>query len=162
MTAPITLTVQSPAFSDGFAIPKDYTADGANASPPLRWSDPPEGAKSFALVCDDPDAPRGTFTHWVLYNLPADARELPPGVPPDGTLPSGARQGTNSFGRIGYGGPSPPPGPAHRYQFKLYALDAPLPLEAGATKEQLLAAMRGRQLAEGRLTGVYGREPKRR
>jgi Raf kinase inhibitor-like YbhB/YbcL family protein len=157
MTTPLTLTVQSPAFSDGFAIPKDYTADGANASPPLRWSDPPEGTKSFALVCDDPDAPRRTFVHWVLYNLPAGARELPPGVPPDGTLAGGGRQGTNGFGRIGYGGPSPPPGPAHRYHFKLYALDAPLALDAGATKEQLLAAMRGRQLAEGRLTGVYGR-----
>lgn len=158
MSATITLNLQCPVFSDGFQVPKDYTADGANDSPPLQWDDPPEGTQSFALVCDDPDAPRGTFVHWVLYNLPADTRELPPRIPPDRTLSNGSRQGTNDFGRIGYGGPSPPPGPAHRYHFKLYALNAPVALEAGATKEQLLAAMRDHQLAEGRLIGVYGRE----
>ncbi len=161
MSVPLKLNLQSPVFSDGFQIPKDYTADGANASPPLRWGDPPDGTKSFALIVDDPDAPRGTFVHWVLFNLPADARELPPGVPQTPTLPSGARQGTNSFGKVGYGGPSPPPGPAHRYMFKLYALSGVVGLDAGATKEQLLEAMRGIQLAEGRLTGVYGREPKK-
>jgi Raf kinase inhibitor-like YbhB/YbcL family protein len=160
VSVPVTLGLQSPAFSDGFLIPVEYTADGANVSPPLRWADPPEGTRSFALVCDDPDAPRGTWVHWVIYNIPADARELPPDVRPEFTLPNGARQGMNDFGRIGYGGPSPPPGPAHRYFFKLYALDAPLGLAPGATKEQLLEAMRGRQLAEGRLIGVYGRQPK--
>jgi Raf kinase inhibitor-like YbhB/YbcL family protein len=159
MAVPITLSLQSPAFSDGFQIPVDYTADGTNASPPLRWADPPEGTKAFALVCDDPDAPRGTFTHWVLFNLAADVRDLPPGVPPDLTLPTGARQGTNDFGRVGYGGPSPPRGPAHRYFFKLYALDSMLGLDPGATKAELLAAMRAHQLAEGRLIGVYGRPP---
>ena len=92
MSVPLKLNLQSPVFSDGFQIPKDYTADGANASPPLRWSDPPEGTKSFALVVDDPDAPRGTFVHWVLFNLPADARELSPGVPQTPSLPGGARQ----------------------------------------------------------------------
>ena len=160
MSVPISLNLKSPAFSDGFPIPVDYTGDGANVSPPLAWSDPPEGTKSFALVCDDPDAPHGAFTHWVLFNLPAATRELAPDVRPDFTLPSGGRQGINDFGRIGYGGPAPPPGPAHRYFFKLYALDSVLGLAPGATKQQLLDAMQGRQLAEGRLVGAYGRQKK--
>jgi Raf kinase inhibitor-like YbhB/YbcL family protein len=154
------LDVESPVFSPGFPIPRDYTADGTNTSPPLRWSDPPEGTASFALICDDPDAPRGTFTHWVLFNLPRDLRELPPGIPPNPDLSSGARQGTNDFGHIGYGGPAPPPGPPHRYFFKLYALDVRLGAPAGATRDQVLQAMRNHQLAEGRLFGVYGREKK--
>jgi Raf kinase inhibitor-like YbhB/YbcL family protein len=162
MSIPVTLNLHSPAFTDGFPIPVDHSADGANVSPPLRWADPPAGTQSFALVCDDPDAPRGTFTHWVLFNLPADTRELAPDVRPEFTLPNGTRQGLNDFGRVGYGGPSPPPGPAHRYFFKLYALDGMLALPAGATKAQLLDAMRGRQLAEGRLVGTYGREPKKK
>ena len=160
MSVPVSLNLKSSAFSDGFPIPVDYTGDGANASPPLAWSDPPAGTQSFALVCDDPDAPHGTFTHWVLYNLPAAARELSPDVRPDFTLSNGARQGMNDFGRIGYGGPAPPPGPAHRYFFKLYALDGVLGLAPGATKQQLLDAMQGRQLAEGRLVGAYGRQKK--
>jgi Raf kinase inhibitor-like YbhB/YbcL family protein len=160
VSVPVSLNLSSSSFSEGFAIPVDYTGDGANVSPPLTWSDPPPGTVCFALVCDDPDAPRGTFTHWVLYNLPADTRELAPDVHPDFTLNSGARQGLNDFGRIGYGGPAPPPGPAHRYFFKLYALDGTLGLAPGATKAQLVEAMKGRQLAEGRLVGVYGREKK--
>lgn len=160
MSVPVSLNLRSAAFSDGFPIPAEYTGDGANGSPPLAWADPPGGTQSFALVCDDPDAPHGTFVHWVLYNLPADARELPPDVRPDFTLPNGARQGINDFGRIGYGGPAPPPGPAHRYFFKLYALDGVLALSPGATKQQLLDAMQGRQLAEGRLVGAYGRKHK--
>jgi len=156
-TRSLSLNLQSPAFSEGFAIHRDHTADGANASPPLTWNDPPEGTKSFALICDDPDAPRGTFVHWVLFNLPADTRELAPNIPPVPDLPGGARQGTNGFGRVGYGGPSPPPGPAHRYFFKLYALDVKLGVDAGATKDQVLEAMRDHHLAEGRLFGVYGR-----
>ena len=159
-TRTLTLDLQSPAFSDGFPIPQDYTVDGRNFSPPLRWSDPPEGTKSFALVCGDPDAPRGTFTHWVLFNVPAEDREVPPNVAPTPDLTSGARQGTNDFGRIGYGGPAPPPGGPHRYFFKLYALDVKLGLPAGASRERLLEAMRGHQLAEGRLFGVYGRPTK--
>jgi Raf kinase inhibitor-like YbhB/YbcL family protein len=151
------IPLSSPAFTEGFAVPREFTADGQNASPPLSWAEPPEGAKSFALVCDDPDAPRGTWVHWVLWNLPADLRELAPGVPPEATLANGARQGTNDFKRIGYGGPAPPPGKPHRYFFKLYALDAILPLAAGATKDQLLEAMRDHHLAEGKLMGVYGR-----
>ena len=105
-------------------------------------------------------APRGTFTHWVLFNLPPDVRDLPPGISPDFTLANGARQGLNDFGQVGYGGPAPPPGPAHRYFFKLYALDSVLGLAPGATKQQLLDAMQGRQLAEGRLVGAYGRQKK--
>jgi len=151
------LTVESPAFSEGFPVPKEFTADGINSSPPLRWSEPPEGTVSFAVVCDDPDAPRGTFTHWLLFNLPADTRELPPGVPPEPALPGGARQGTNDFGRVGYGGPSPPPGKPHRYFFKVYALNTKLSLGATATRDQLLTAMHDLKLAEGKVFGVYGR-----
>jgi len=158
MTVAISLDLRSAAFSDGFPIPKEYTGDGSNSSPPLTWGDPPDGTKGFALLLDDPDAPRGTFTHWILFNLPADVRDLPPAVPQTPTLANGARQGTNSGGRIGYMGPSPPPGPAHRYFFKLYALDSMLGLEAGADKEQFLNAIKDHKLAEGRLIGVYGRE----
>jgi Raf kinase inhibitor-like YbhB/YbcL family protein len=162
MAVQVTLNLTSSAFSDGSPIPVEHTGDGANTSPPLQWSDPPAGTQSFALVCDDPDAPRGTFTHWVLFNLPQSSRDLRPGISPDFTLADGSRQGLNDFGHVGYGGPAPPPGPAHRYFFKLYALDGMLALPAGATKAQLLDAMRGKQLAEGRLVGVYGREPKKR
>ncbi len=124
---------------------------------PLRWADPPQGTKTFALICDDPDAPRGTWVHWVLFNLPADRRELPEGVPAQETLDGGARQGKNDFGNLGYGGPAPPRGKPHRYFFKLYALDTALDLPAGATKDQVVAAMQGHVLAEGQLMGRYGR-----
>jgi len=156
------LELESPVFSEGFPIPKDYTADGSNSSPPLRWSDPPEGTVSFALICDDPDAPHGVFTHWLLFNLPADQRELPPGVSPVPDLPHGTRQGTNDFGRVGYSGPSPPPGNPHRYFFKLYALVIKLSLTASATREDVLTAMQDHKLAEGKLFGVYGRSEKGR
>jgi len=155
------LDLQSAAFSDGFPVPRDYTADGRNFSPPLSWSDPPEGTKSFALICEDPDAPRGTFIHWVLFNVPGDARELPPNIASTPDLDGGTRQGQNDFGRIGYSGPAPPPGAPHRYYFKLYALDTKLGLPPGASKEQLLEAMRGHLLAEGRLFGVYSRPNKK-
>ena len=150
-------TLTSSAFNEGETIPKLHTGDGKNTSPALHWTDPPEGTKSFALVCDDPDAPRGTWVHWVLFNLPADRRDLEARVPVEETLPSKARQGKNSFGKIGYGGPAPPPGKPHRYFFKLCALDTLLDLPAGATKEQLLAAMKGHVLAEGQLMGRYAR-----
>ncbi len=153
----MTIDLTSPAFSEGETIPRQYTADGKNVSPALAWTDPPEGTQRFALICDDPDAPRGTWVHWVLYNLPADARGLDEGVPPQGELPSGARQGKNDFGKIGYGGPAPPRGKPHRYFFRLYALDAPLDLAAGATRAQLQAALQGHVLAEGQLMGTYGR-----
>src|SRR5262245_18052333 len=153
----MTMQLTSTAFREGEPIPKQYTGDGRNVSPPLRWADPPDGAKSFALIADDPDAPRGTWVHWVLFNLPADALELPEGVPANDSLKNGAKQGKNDFGKLGYGGPAPPPGKPHRYFFKLYALDTQLNLPAGATREQLLAAISGHVLAEGQLMGRYGR-----
>jgi len=151
------LEVTSTAFQEGDTIPRQHTADAKDTSPPLRWSDPPEGTQGFALVCDDPDAPRGTWVHWVLFNLPAEARSLDEGVPARDTLDGGARQGKNDFGKLGYGGPSPPKGKPHRYYFKLYALDTRLNLAAGATKAQLLDAMKGHVLTEGQLMGRYGR-----
>lgn len=151
------LEVSSPDFREGETIPTANTADGRNASPALHWQSGPKGTKSYALICDDPDAPAKTWVHWVLFNLPADEHELPAGVRTDATLASGARQGKNDFGKTGYGGPSPPPGKPHHYHFKIYALDTTLDLAAGATKAQLVAAMKGHVLAEGELVGVYGR-----
>ena len=149
--------LSSSAFQANEVIPKKYTCDAEDLSPPLRWRDPPEGAKSFALISDDPDAPVGTWVHWVLYGLPAEARELPEGVPPDETLSNGARQGLTDFRRVGYGGPCPPPGSYHRYYFKLYALDTKLNLPSKATKSQLLEAMKGHILAVTQLIGRYKR-----
>ncbi len=151
------LLLTSSAFQEGESIPRQYTDDGANVSPPLAWSEPPTGTRSLALICDDPDAPRGTWVHWVLFNLPADLRELPENVPSDAVLENEARQGRNDFGKLGYGGPAPPRGKPHRYFFKLYALDVVLPLTAGASKAQLLEAMKGHILAEGQLMGKYQR-----
>jgi Raf kinase inhibitor-like YbhB/YbcL family protein len=155
--APMSLHVTSTAFKEGETIPKQYTGDGADQSPPLRWSDPPDGTKSFALLCEDPDAPRGTFVHWVLFNVSADVRELPEGVPARETLADGAKQGKNGFGKIGFGGPAPPKGKPHRYYFKLYALDTTPDLSAGATAEQVRSAVAGHVLAEGQLMGRYQR-----
>jgi Raf kinase inhibitor-like YbhB/YbcL family protein len=145
----------STAFAEGAAIPRKYTGDGDDVSPPLKWQQAPQGTKSFALICDDPDAPRGTWVHWVIFNLPADKSELPEGVPAKGT--EGAAQGKNDFGNIGYGGPAPPPGKPHRYFFKIYALDTMLSLKEGATKQQLEKVMEGHTLAQGQLMGKYGR-----
>jgi len=153
----MTIDLKSSAFENGAAIPKVFTGDGADHSPSLSWSEPPAGTKSFALVCDDPDAPVGTWVHWVLYNLPASARELPEGLPAKATLPSGARQGKNDFGNTGYGGPAPPKGKPHRYFFKLYALDTGLDLPPNATKAALERAMKGHILATGQLMGTYQR-----
>jgi Raf kinase inhibitor-like YbhB/YbcL family protein len=153
----MSIELTSPAFAEGANVPRQHTGDGADTSPPLRWSDPPAATRSFALVCEDPDAPRKTWVHWVIFNLPAESRRLDEGVPAEGTLPDGARQGKNDFGKLGYGGPAPPRGKPHRYFFKLYALDAVLDLPAGATRDQLLAAASGHTLAEGQLMGRYGR-----
>src|SRR5438876_12409197 len=154
----MSLELTSPAFQEGGAIPKQHTGDGADTSPPLRWSGPPAQTKSFALIGDDPDAPRGTWVHWVLFDIPPDRNELPEGVPADKTVLGGTKQGTNDFRKLGYGGPSPPAGKPHRYFFKLYALDATLGLDAGATKQQVLDAMKSHKvLAEGKLMGKYGR-----
>ena len=151
------IQLTSSAFAESGMIPPQYTCDGQDVSPPLRWESVPEGTGSIALICDDPDAPMGTFVHWVLYDLPADVRELPENVPAEATLPSGAKQGTSDFGTTGYGGPCPPGG-THRYFFKIYALDAPLELSSGATKAQLLGAMEGHILAQGQLLGKYKRQ----
>ena len=153
----MTIELTSTAFQKSETIPKQYTGDGVDQSPPLRWSEPPAGTKSLALICDDPDAPRGTWVHWVLFNLPPQTRELEESVPTTAALPSGAKQGKNDFGNIGYGGPAPPKGKPHRYFFKLYALDVTLDLPSGATKAQLEAAMKGHILAEGQLMGTYKR-----
>ncbi len=150
------IKVSSEAFEEGGMIPAKYTCDEDDISPPLAWDSIPEGTKTLALICDDPDAPMGTWVHWVLFNLPVDISELPGNVPPERELESGAKQGTNDFGRIGYGGPCPPGG-THRYYFKLYALDAELDLEAGARKPKLLEAMEGHILAKGQLMGRYSR-----
>ena len=140
-------TLTSTAFSDGAAIPAQYTCDGVDVSPPLAWSGPPPGSGSLALIADDPDAPAGTWVHWVLYNLPADVSELPENIAKVESLDlGGARQGRNDFRHPGYGGPCPPPGPAHRYFFKLYALDTRLELKAGAQKKDVEAAMEGHVL----------------
>jgi hypothetical protein len=156
-TEPTSISLTSPAFGPGEPIPKEYTADGRNTSPPLLWDEVPAGTKSLALICEDPDAPSGTFTHWVAYNLPADTRQLGEGVPAKKTLPDGTAQGTNDFNKPGYGGPSPPPGRPHRYFFRLFALDAPLDLPAGATRRELTTAMEGHVLGTGELVGGYGR-----
>ncbi len=147
----------STAFANGDPIPMKYTCDDQDISPPLQWKDPPEGTRSFALICDDPDAPVGTWVHWVLYNLPGSTRGLPEAVPPDSDFTDGGRHGQNSWGRPAYGGPCPPGG-THRYFFKLYALDADLHLATGASKEELLQAMEGRILATAEAMGTYTRK----
>ena len=151
------LRVTSPAFMDGARIPKKFTCDGPDASPKLNWNEAPPKTQSFALIMDDPDAPVGTWVHWVLFDLPADTKELAEGVAKQEQLANGARQGRNDFGKIGYGGPCPPPGKPHRYFFKLYALDAKLNLKAGATKADVEHAMKGHILAQAELIGRYGR-----
>lgn len=149
--------LSSTSFEAGGTIPKQFTCDGSDLSPALEWSGAPENTRSFSLLADDPDAPAGTWVHWVLYDLPADAKQLAEGVPRDEQLSNGARQGKNDFRRIGYGGPCPPPGPEHRYFFKLYALDAKLKLKAGASKADVEKTMAGRMLAQATLMGRYQR-----
>ena len=145
----------SSAFKEGQPIPRPYTCDGVNVSPPLEWSGVPQSAKTLAIICDDPDAPAGTWVHWVLYNLPADKIGMIENTPATEKLAGGGMQGANDFKRIGYGGPCPPSG-THRYFFKIYALDSELPLQPGATKEELLKAMEGHIVAQGQLMGTYG------
>ena len=147
----------SPAFEQGAIIPNKYTADGPDVSPQLLWTDPPEGTKSFALICDDPDAPAGTWVHWVIYNIPKDKFRFEENMPKSETLADGSLQGTNDFRKVGYGGPCPPPGKPHRYFFKLYALDIRLALPPRATKQMVLNAMKGHILTEAVLVGLYNR-----
>ena len=150
------IKITSTAFEEGGMIPEKYTCDGIDASPPLTWTSIPEGTKTLALICDDPDAPMGTWVHWVLFNLPMNIIEMPENIPSERELENGAKQGMNDFRKIGYGGPCPPHG-THRYYFKLFVLDTELNLEAGATKSQLLEAMEGHILSEGQLMGRYKR-----
>jgi Raf kinase inhibitor-like YbhB/YbcL family protein len=152
------LRLTSLAFADAAQIPKIHTADGQGISPALTWSSPPPDTQSFALVCEDPDAPSGTFIHWLIWNLPSTQRQLAEGFPSSGDR-SGARQGLNGFGGIGYAGPKPPPGPPHRYFFRIFALDHRIDLPDGATRSELDRAMDGHILAEGALVGMYGRNP---
>jgi Raf kinase inhibitor-like YbhB/YbcL family protein len=158
-----TMTLTSTAFAEGQPIPPKYTADGEDVSPALTWSAPPEGTKALALVCDDPDAPRAEpWVHWVIYDIPADAKGLPEGVPRDERPPepAGAVQGKNSWPdgqNLGYRGPDPPKGKVHHYDSTLYALDASPPAEPGMTKEELLGAMSGHVIGRGQLMGTYER-----
>jgi len=149
--------ISSTAFSNGETIPKKFTCDGPDVSPQLSWKEAPAAARSFALIMDDPDAPAGTWVHWVLYNLPANTSQLPEGLEKQEQLATGALQGRNDFRKIGYGGPCPPPGTPHHYYFKLFALDTKLNLKAGATKADLERAMKGHILGEAELMGRYGR-----
>ena len=151
------LELQSSDFSSGASIPRQFTCDGADISPALAWNDPPAATQSFALIADDPDAPVGSWVHWVLFDLPANVRALPQNVPKQEQLADGSRQGHNDFRKIGYGGPCPPPGKPHRYFFKLYALDTKLNLKPGATKKDVERAMQGHILAQGEWMGRYGR-----
>ena len=151
------LTLKSAAFAAGETIPAKFTCDGTDVSPALQWNDPPAGTESLALIVDDPDAPRGTWVHWLLYDLPPTLRELPEEVPTQEEVPEKGRQGRNDFRKIGYGGPCPPPGSPHRYYFRLYALDAKLQLPAGVTRADLDRAMKGHILEQSELMGRYGR-----
>ena len=150
--------LKSSAFKAGETIPRKHTCDGQDLSPPLAWTEPPPGTRSFALVCDDPDAPAGTWVHWVLYGVPSSASSLPEGVRPAPVLDDGSRQGTNDFRRTGYGGPRPPRGAPHRYSFRLYALDVVLALAPGATKAALMKAVEGHTLGQAELMGRYARQ----
>jgi len=149
--------LNSHSFSDGADIPKKYTCDGDDVSPELHWADQPAAAKSFALIVDDPDAPSGPWVHWVLFDLPGDAHDLPEGAGKSAPLPSGAQQGINDFKKTVYGGPCPPPGKHHRYFFKLYALDSKLSLKVSPAKAEAEKAMLGHILGQGELVGRYRR-----
>lgn len=150
------IVVTSSAFKEGEMIPAKYTCDGEDMSPPLGWSGIPQEAKSVAMISDDPDAPMGTWVHWVIYNMPFDLNGLPENVPQKETLENGTTQGINDSRQTGYGGPCPPSG-VHRYYFKIYALDTKLSLSPKATKKDLENAMKGHILAEGQLMGRYKR-----
>ena len=152
----MTIQLTSSAFAEGGMIPERYTCDGSNVSPDLTWAGIPGETRTLALICDDPDAPVGTWVHWVLFNIPAKQTGLPAEVVSKAELAGGAKHGINDFQRLGYGGPCPPGG-THRYFFKLYALDIELDLDSGATKARLEEAMQGHILAEGQLMGKYTR-----
>ncbi|MEX2016470.1 MAG: YbhB/YbcL family Raf kinase inhibitor-like protein, partial [Candidatus Hydrogenedentales bacterium] len=157
------LIVTSEALQAGQPVPVEFTGDGTDVSPPLAWTGAPEGAKTFALVCDDPDAPTPKpWVHWVIYSIPAVVSELPAGIAKQATLTQpeklqGVKQGKNGWGQVGYRGPAPPPGKPHRYYFTVYALDEALVLGPELTKDELLAAIDGHIMAEGQLMATYQR-----
>jgi len=151
------IKITSPAFEDGGMIPSKYTCDGEDISPPLQWEAVPDGTASIAIISDDPDAPVGTWVHWVLFNLPPDTKELKENFPDDETLADGTRQGITDFGATGYGGPCPPSG-THRYFFKIYALDKQIDVAAIVDKAQLLQEMEGHIIGQGQLIGKYQRQ----
>jgi Raf kinase inhibitor-like YbhB/YbcL family protein len=153
----MSLSISSPSFSSGGDIPKKFTCDGADISPQLAWTEPPQGTKSFALLVDDPDAPVGNWNHWTLWNLPASASGLAEGISKEASLPDGSQQGKNDFRKTGYNGPCPPPGKPHRYYFKLFALDTKLDLKSGSSKRELESTMKGHVLAQAEWMGRYGR-----
>jgi Raf kinase inhibitor-like YbhB/YbcL family protein len=153
----ISFAIQTSSFSAGGVIPKKFTCDGSDASPELTWSGAPAGTQAFALIVDDPDAPGGTWTHWIAWDIPSSVTKLSEGTPKNETLADGTRQGQNDFKRIGYNGPCPPPGKPHRYFFRLYALGAKLDLNAGATRSDLESAMKGKTLGQAAVMGKYGR-----
>ena len=154
-TPAFALEIKSEAFEKGGYINSEYTCEAEDISPALSWSDVPVGTKSFALICDDPDAPAKSWSHWVIFNIPADKANLAKDIPKIGRFDDGTIQGLNDFGKVGYGGPCPPPGRAHRYFFKLYALDTNLLLYENATKDDCLEAIKGHIIAEAETFGVY-------
>ena len=151
------LVVSSPAIAPGAEIPSDFACTGADQSPELTWSDAPKSTVSFALLVDDPDAPGGNFTHWVVYNIPASRASLPAAVPQNVEVPGGGRNGMNSFGHLGYNGPCPPPGKIHHYRFHLYALDSTLNVDDKADASTIQSAIKGHVLAEAELVGTFKR-----
>lgn len=153
----MTLRITTPQWKPGAPIPKRFTGDGEDVSPPLHFEGIPPGTKAFALVCDDPDAPVGTWVHWVIYDIPGVAKGLAEGVAKDPVLPDGSRQGKNSWNRVGYGGPSPPPGKPHRYFFRCYALREPLNLAAGLGAKDVESAARSKAIEMAEFMGTYGR-----
>lgn len=153
----MTFALRSPDFPDGANIPRPFTCEGEDRSPALEWSDAPSGTKTFALIVDDPDAPVGTWVHWVIYNLPETTRALKGGMEKQEQLADGSRQGRNDFRKTGYNGPCPPPGKPHRYFFKLYALSTKLTLAPGASKSDVEHAMEGHILGRTEWMGRYQR-----
>ncbi len=155
--AVMALELTSPVFNQGLEIPKTYSCQGENVSPQLDWKGVPEGTRSFVLINDDPDAPMGIWVHWVVYDMPASLRSLPEGIEKKNVLADGSKQGMTDFGRVGYGGPCPPPGSYHRYFFKLYALDIVLNIDPGKTKDEVLKAIGGHVLGQAELMGKFKR-----
>lgn len=152
----MSIQIASPAFKNGRFIPKTYTCEGDNISPPFVISQVPQDAKSLALIAEDPDAPMGTWIHWVIFNIPPNSLQLDASIPNTKVLSNGTKQGLNDFRKIGYGGPCPPEG-THRYFFKIFALNKVLQLEAGAIKSDLIKAMHGHILSESETMGLFSK-----